>query len=171
MNDKLCNWDLVKAQMCIGSQMDCIVTEHKPFGIFVEIQNSPFVGLLERVRMIKDGYHPPDDYPPIGCRLRATVLGFRDRNKQIDLAMVPPHTPEEQLSMAEETIETGLRFNDHNQLVFFGLERVNEMIAAGKKVIRLEEGRAIMTKSSESGESVKIRFEGFSVLVVVQSEL
>ncbi len=66
----------------------------------------------------------------------------------------------------EKMIEVGLRLTN-GKLEFFGVDEVNTRIASGKTVKAIEKGRALMVKSSEGSESVSVRFEGFSMLVVM----
>ena len=69
----------------------------------------------------------------------------------------------------EKLVEVGLRMDESNKLDFFGLDEVNELIQSGMAVSAVEKGRALMTKSGESAESVRVKFEGFSVLVALQA--
>lgn len=70
----------------------------------------------------------------------------------------------------EKLIEIGLRIDDGKNLDFFGLDEVNELLQSGMFVKAVEKGRALMSKSSEDQDSVKVKFDGFSVLVVLQNE-
>lgn len=70
----------------------------------------------------------------------------------------------------EKLIEVGLRIGDGKNLDFFGLDEVNELLQSGMSVKAIEKGRALMTKSSEGQDSVKVKFDGFSVLVVLENE-
>ncbi len=67
-------------------------------------------------------------------------------------------------------VEVGLRIDENGKLGFFGLDEVNERIKTGKKVSSLEEGRALMKKSGETEDTVKVKFEGFSIAVVIEEE-
>ena len=167
MTNSIKEWESTKSDYLIGEKVDCVVIRHEPFGLFVTIGNTTAIGLIERVRMIQDGYNPPADYPPIGSQITATVLGFRDYSQQIELAMPQKGIAPERVVSAEEFVEVGLRIGENGQLNFFGVEDVNEMITSGKRVVRIEEGRALMVKSGETQESVKIRLQGFSILVVI----
>jgi len=68
---------------------------------------------------------------------------------------------------SESPIEVGLRLGSDGQLGFFGIEKVNEVLSQGGAVARIDPGRAIMVKSGESDEAVRLRLMGFSVSVVV----
>jgi len=170
MVNNLEGWNNAKTELEVGTSVDCEVVQHAPFGVFVTVGTNRISGIIERVRMNQDGFRTPDDFPPIGSVVRATVLGFRDWNNQVELALVRKEAVDGQDSAPDQFIEVGLRFGKDGKLLFFGLEQINEMIADGKKVKRIEEGRAIMVKSWESSETVTMRFEGFSVLVVIQSD-
>jgi predicted RNA-binding protein with RPS1 domain len=169
MTNSIEEWDRTKGHLAIGAMVNCVVVRHEPFGMFATIENESAIGLIERVRMIQDGYNTPIDYPPVGSHIMATVLGFRDYSQQVELAMPRKCTESERQSEAEELVEVGLRIGDDGQLMFFGVDGVNELLASGKAVIRIEEGRAIMLKSGESQSGVKMQLRGFSVLVVVAS--
>jgi predicted RNA-binding protein with RPS1 domain len=162
-------WERTKAHLAIGAMVNCVVVRQEPFGLFATIENESAIGLIERVRMIQDGYNTPIDYPAVGSHITATVLGFRDYSHQVELAMPKKSTDSEQQTHAEELVEVGLRIGDDGQLTFFGVDGVNELLASGKAVIRIEEGRAIMLKNGESQSGVKMQLRGFSVLVVVSS--
>lgn len=68
----------------------------------------------------------------------------------------------------EQLIEIGLRIGASRELDFFGLDEVNERLQSGMTVKAIEKGRALMTESSETDDSVRVKFEGFSVLVVLE---
>ena len=167
MTTSIQEWENAKSNIPIGAKVNCVVVHHRPFGLFVTIENTTAVGLIERVGMIRDGYSAPADYPPIGSRITATVLGFRDHSRQVELAMPRKGVTPEQAVSVEEIVEVGLRISKNGQLNFFGVDGVNEMITSGKAVVRIQEGRAIMAKSGETQDSVKMRLLGFSVLVVI----
>lgn len=160
-------WKSTKERLSAGDIVTCTVTHHEPFGMFVAIENESALGLIERVRMIQDGYNAPTDYPPIGSQLKASVLGFRDYSRQVELAMPRKWTPSKMTTGSEEAIEVGLRMGDDGKLGFFGIDDVNLRIAAGNAVVRIEQGNAIMTKTGESKDSVKMHLRGFSVRLIV----
>lgn len=162
-------WEEAKALNAIGDTVACVIKEHRPFGILVSLGQLPFGGVIERIRMDADGYHTPDEYPAIGSVINATVLGYRDYSQQVELAMPRKGTESERQTQTEELVEVGLRIGDDGRFMFFGVDGVNELLASGKVVIRIEEGRAIMLKNGESQSGVKMQLRGFSVLVVVSS--
>lgn len=167
MTNSIEEWNRTKSHLAIGAIVNCVVVRHELFGLFVTIENESAIGLIERVRMIQDGYNTPLDYPPIGSHFAATVLGFRDHSQQVELAMPKKSNKSERMTTHEEVVEVGLRISDDGSLNFFGIEAVNRMLTSGKVVVRIEQGRAIMLKASESPASVKMRLLGFSVHIVV----
>lgn len=64
-------------------------------------------------------------------------------------------------------LKAGLRFSPEKGISFFGLDEVNAAIERGAKVVAIKEGDAIMRKGEESGESVRLRLSGFSIIVVI----
>lgn len=167
MDPELSIWEETKTKISIGDTVACVVREHHPFGILVSLTDVPSGGVIERIGMEADGYHTPDEYPAIGSVINATVLGFRDHSRQVELVMPGKGTESGRQTLSEELVEVGLRMGDDGQLMFFGVESVNRMLINGGVVSRIEKGRAIMIKSGESQSHVKIQFRGFSVLVAV----
>lgn len=101
MTSSIDQWEGAKAQLVIGMTVSCVVVRHELFGFFVVIENTTAIGLIERVRMNQDGYSTPTDYPPIGARITATVLGFRDYSRQVELALPRKQFIKEEASKAE----------------------------------------------------------------------
>ena len=167
MKTDITSWNLAKASMTVGETVSCIVKEHHPFGVLVSLERTNLNGVIERIRMRADGYQTPDEYPPIGSVIDAIVLGFRDVSRQVELVLPRKEPVVGRHDHGEEHIEVGLRVGDDGEIEFFGIECVNEMLAIGKTVTRIEKGRAIMVKTGESEDFVKVRLKGFSVLVVV----
>lgn len=87
METDFVSWDQVKALFAVGDTISCIVTDHCPFGVLVSLEQVPAAGVIERIRMHRDGFQTPDDYPPVGSVIKAIVLGFRDYSQQVELAM------------------------------------------------------------------------------------
>ncbi len=167
MVNRIEEWETAKSNIGIGATLNCVVVRHEPFGLFVSVENTTAVGLIERVRLVQDGYSTPTDFPQIGSHIKATVLGFRDYSQQIELAIPRKgNTPERPIS-AEAMVEVGLRIGVDGQLNFFGVEEINQMLASGKSVQRIEKGDALVVKSGESADRVKIQLTGFSVKVIV----
>ena len=81
-------WNTAKASLSVGESVKCIVKRHHLFGILVAIGDPPLTGLIERSRMSTDGFQAPSEYPPLGCIVVVTVLGFRDYSQQVELALM-----------------------------------------------------------------------------------
>jgi ribosomal protein S1 len=163
------DWVKVKKTMPIGTMVDAVITSHKPFGLLVSIDDSA-CGVIERLRMERDGYQTPKDYPAVGERVRCEVLGFRDWSKQVEVSM-PSKVLEncDQSDGHERAIEVGLRMTADRGMEFFGIDEVNSAIEEGAVVKGVEKGRALMTKVIEGEEIVRVKFEGFSVVVVLSA--
>jgi len=73
--------------------------------------------------------------------------------------------------MTEELlrVEVGLKIGDQNRLEPFGHSEVNRRLQQGLRIIRIEEGRAILSKVGEDAQNVKVQFRGFSLVVVFES--
>lgn len=68
----------------------------------------------------------------------------------------------------EISIEMGLRFNENQELEFFGLDDVNSALRVGYALASMEKGRALMVKTAEDDENVRMKFNGFSVLAAMR---
>ncbi len=64
-------------------------TQHWPFGIFVEIPQIPFQGLVQITDFRDEGRMTPDHYPEVGSLVDAVVLGFKETGSKIWLGMKP----------------------------------------------------------------------------------
>ncbi len=82
-----------QAGFAVGSVIKCKVIEHAPFGVLVAIGDKLTSGIVERIRMEQDGFNTPDDYPPVGSTVNATVLGIREWSNQVELALLTGETP------------------------------------------------------------------------------
>ncbi len=76
-----------QTRFAIGNVINCEVVQHAPFGVLVVIDDEETSGILERIRMEQDGFNTPDDYPPVGTKISAKVLGIRDWSNQVELAL------------------------------------------------------------------------------------
>lgn len=65
-------------------------------------------------------------------------------------------------------IEAGLRFNDKRELESFGIADINSALAFGYELLAMQQGRALMMKTIEDTQSVKMSFNGFSLVAVMQ---
>ncbi len=77
------NWESSKATVSIGDLVRVQVTERKPFGLLVAFDGH--AGVIERIGLTKDGYSL-DEFE-VGSTTDATVIGFRDWSKQIELRL------------------------------------------------------------------------------------
>jgi len=83
-------WDRVKTALPVGKKVHGTVLSHHPFGVFVQIDDIAFKGLVAIPDFKESGQRmTPEEYPPIGSEVEAVVLGFRDSNNQIGLGMRP----------------------------------------------------------------------------------
>ena len=69
------DWENLKKTIPAGAKVRGKVTHHFPFGIFVSIEDVPFVGLVEIPKFKDSGRMTPEEYPPIGSVIDAIVLG------------------------------------------------------------------------------------------------
>lgn len=138
------------------------VTSHEQFGMLVMLDEFPVWGVIERIRMEKDGYRTPDDYAPVGSRRLAYVVGLRNYSRQVDLALPPALRSKHQ---GQVEIELGVRFDSDRDFWYFGVDEVNQEIAYGKVVREIKKGRALFLKSTTEDGLVSIRHNGFSIVV------
>lgn len=83
------DWAKAKSKLEIGTVIKGDVFAHLPFGVFVNIKG-PFLGLIEIPYFKELGERmTPKEYPELGEKIRAVVLGFRDSNHQIALSARP----------------------------------------------------------------------------------
>src|SRR5205809_7654588 len=83
------NWEEVEHTLEVGTRLRVRVTQHWPFGIFVEIPNVPFQGLIQITDFKDEGIMTTQVYPQVGSVVEAIVLGFKETGKQIWLGMRP----------------------------------------------------------------------------------
>ena len=70
----------------IGSKVVGVIVRHEIFGFFVEVDQSPSIGLVELPNMIfkdRDKRITPSDYPNIGSTSLFEVLGYREITNEI----------------------------------------------------------------------------------------
>ena len=82
-------WENVRDKLPVGTRIQGRVTQHWPFGVFVEIPRIPFQGLVQLTDFRDEGRMTPDQYPEVGSLVDAVVLGFKETGKQIWLGMKP----------------------------------------------------------------------------------
>ncbi len=68
------------------------------------------------------------------------------------------------------TLDVGIRIDPEKGVAFFGVEDVNQRIAAGARVLEIRPGGAVMNKVGEDvgGESVRMTLGGCQFQVVFE---
>jgi ribosomal protein S1 len=83
------DWEAAKRAFPPGARVTGTVQAQVPFGVFVNIPDSPFQGLIMLVHF-KDGERmTKDELPPVGSRVSAVVLGHKEFEHQIVLSVRP----------------------------------------------------------------------------------
>lgn len=71
--------------------------------------------------------------------------------------------------MAESTLEVGVRVNPEDGIAYFGLDAVNEFLAAGRRIREIRAGGVVMLKApGDDGEAVSVSFGGAQFEVVFE---
>ncbi|MGL4460519.1 MAG: RNA-binding protein [Planctomycetia bacterium] len=83
------NWAEVKKSFPVGSKVNCMVTKHMPFGVFVRIMGIPYDGLIQITDFKDTGRMTVEEFPVIGTNLVAVVLGFKEFECQVWLGVKP----------------------------------------------------------------------------------
>jgi predicted RNA-binding protein with RPS1 domain len=87
--DKRITWDELKIQVKQGDIIEGSIIRHEPYGVFVDI-DCPFEGLIEIPEFRENGIMmTQQEYPHIGERVKAVVLGFKDMGSQVKLSVRP----------------------------------------------------------------------------------
>jgi ribosomal protein S1 len=83
-------WDEAKEQVPVGVRVHGIVTQHRPFGILVDLGDAVAKGLVQITEFLDKGRMTPERYPPVGASVEAVVLGHTDSHrKQVWLCLRP----------------------------------------------------------------------------------
>jgi ribosomal protein S1 len=82
-------WDEAKKRFPVGARVHGIVTQHCPFGIFVDLGDPVVKGLVEIPEFLDEGRMTPEQFPPVGAAVEAVVIGHMDGNRQVWLCMRP----------------------------------------------------------------------------------
>jgi len=89
------DWNALIAAFPNGTTVAGTVTVRAPFGVFVKLDDLPdVVALLEiihfEVRVEKPEHRIdfPDDYPEVGTRIEARILGWSARPKDVRLTQL-----------------------------------------------------------------------------------
>jgi ribosomal protein S1 len=89
-------WDEAKKRFPVGARVRGVVTQHHPFGIFVDLGDPVALGLVQITEFLDEGRMTPEQYPPVGAFIEAAVLGHTDdRRKQVWLGMRPSQLSKE----------------------------------------------------------------------------
>jgi hypothetical protein len=68
------------------------------------------------------------------------------------------------------TIEVGIRIDTTVGVAFFGLEAVNQQLAAGLKIRELRPGGVVATKTGESAGEEALEISGCQIQVVFEGD-
>jgi ribosomal protein S1 len=83
-------WEEAKQRFPVGRRVHGVVTQHCPFGIFVDMGDPVAKGLVQITDFLDEGRMTAEEYPPIGATVVTVVLGHTDdRRKQVWLSMKP----------------------------------------------------------------------------------
>lgn len=81
-------WQQIKAQFPVGTRVRGTVTQHVPFGIFLDLGGATGVVLI--VDFVDEGRMTVEQYPPISSSIEAVVIWHVERPQpQIRLSMKP----------------------------------------------------------------------------------
>ena len=81
------SWEEIVIKYPLGSVIEGIVEHHALFGVFLDIGEIDFRGLIQIVDF-KDDVIVMEDYPKIGEKVRARIVGHTtDDRKQICLSL------------------------------------------------------------------------------------
>lgn len=82
------SWNHLKNLLHVGQIVEGIVLQHEPFGIFVDVGYA-YKGIVQITDFKDSGVMTSDEYPDIGQRVSAVILGFKESGQQIWLGMKP----------------------------------------------------------------------------------
>jgi ribosomal protein S1 len=81
-------WNEIKSKYRLGELIYGTVEHHKPFGIFVSLDNRAVRGLVQITDFVDSGQMTPEMYPDIGSPIGAVVVGYtEDGRNQIWLSV------------------------------------------------------------------------------------
>jgi ribosomal protein S1 len=66
----------------LGLRVRGIVTDHRPFGVFVDLGDPRAVGLVQIIDFVDDGRMTPNQFPTAGTSIEAVVIGWKDTRWQ-----------------------------------------------------------------------------------------
>jgi ribosomal protein S1 len=83
-------WEEAKARFPAGMVVSGTVLSHHPFGIFVDLDDPVATGLVQIPEFKDQERMTAEEYPPIGSRITAVVLGHTEESRsQVWLCMRP----------------------------------------------------------------------------------
>jgi ribosomal protein S1 len=83
-------WEESKRRFPVGRRVRGVVTEHCPFGVFVDLGDPVARGLVQITDFLDEGRMTADLYLPVGSAIEAVVIGHTDdRRKQVWLSVQP----------------------------------------------------------------------------------
>ena len=158
-------WQRVISELSVGQKVSCYVVEHHPWGVLLRIESCHGVGLIERIVLGKRGYCTPEDYPPVGSLVVATVLGFRDQTCQVELDPPAPDEKSPGWSTSRVVRNVELRRDAGGRLLSEGISVVNQMISDGFRISRLSDMSVICEKVNSNADFVEMKISGFSMKI------
>lgn len=88
MNSQI--WNEIKSKYQLGKLIYGIVEAHTPFGVFVNIGDVNFKGIIQITDFLDTGRMTPQMYPEICSSVGAVIVGYtEDERNQIWLSVKP----------------------------------------------------------------------------------
>ena len=95
-------YEIMVKKYPVHSIIECVVEAIVPFGVFTNIGEVEYKGLIPIIEIIDDKKVPIDKFPEIGEKLKAIVLGItKDERKQVYLSIKPSNFLPQSLGFAE----------------------------------------------------------------------
>lgn len=79
------DWNEAKRQHLQGGSVEGTLARIEPYGVWIDL-GVGFDGLLLVTEMAGNGPKWVEDYPQVGSRITATVVGYYDERKQFVLS-------------------------------------------------------------------------------------
>lgn len=158
-------WQRVVSELSVGQKVNCYVVEHHIWGVLLRIESCHGVAIIERIVLNKRGYRTPEDYPSIGARVVATVLGFRRQMRQVELDPPSPDNKSPGWSTSRVVRNIALRREPEGRLLSEGISVVNQMISDGFRISRLSDVSVICEKVNSNADFVEMKISGFSMKI------
>jgi ribosomal protein S1 len=74
------SWEQTKSKYKLGQFVQGKVEFHSPFGVFVEMGESPVKGLIKIPDFLDEGKMCEEMYPEVGTTIGAIVVGYNESN-------------------------------------------------------------------------------------------